>query len=170
MDSRTTHVSLREITEANRCEVERLAVRPDQEHYVAGIAESLVEAAATPEACPWYRAVYVRSEPAGFVMISDGIPDGYPEHLGPYYLWRLLIDSRRQGQGLGTAALHLVVDYVRTRPDARTLLTSVVPGPASPIGFYLRSGFTRTGQVFDGEEVLELRLNEPLRAARSKKT
>jgi hypothetical protein len=110
VDSRTAHVSLREITEANRCAVERLAVSPDQEHYVAGIAESLVEAAAAPAACPWYRAVYARSEPAGFVMISDGIPDGY--------------------------------------------------GPASPIGFYLRSGFSRTGQVFDGEEVLELPLNE----------
>jgi diamine N-acetyltransferase len=154
------HIFLREITDANRREVELLGVTPEQADYVEGVAESLAEAAATPAACPWYRAVYAGDAPVGFVMISDGIPDGHPEYLGPYYLWRLLIDARRQGCGFGTAALDLVVEYVRTRPGARALLTSVVPGPASPLGFYLRYGFSQTGQVFDGEDVLEL----PLRA------
>jgi diamine N-acetyltransferase len=152
------HVSLCEITEANRPEVELLAVTADQDGYVAGVAESLVEAAATPAARPWYRAIYLGTEPVGFVMISDGIPEGYPEYLGPYFLWRLLIDARWQGQGIASAALDLVVDYVRTRPNADALLTSVVPGPDSPIGFYLRYGFSSTGQVFGGEDVLELPL------------
>ena len=151
-------ISLREITEANRPQVESLAVTADQQDYVAGVAESLAEAAATPAACPWYRGVYCGEEPVGFVMISDGIPEGHPEYLGPYYLWRLLIDARRQGRGFGTAALDLVVEYVRTRPGAHRFLTSVVPGPASPTGFYLRYGFSLTGQVFDGEDVLELPL------------
>ena len=91
-------------------------------------------------------------------MISDGIPDGHPEYLGPYYLWRLLVDADRQGQGFGAAALDIVADYVRGRPHAEKLLTSVVPGPASPIGPYLHYGFAQTGQVFDGEDVLELSL------------
>jgi diamine N-acetyltransferase len=158
MDDGTGFITLREITGANRLEIERLAVTSDEENYVAGVAESLVEAAATPAACPWYRAVYFGDEPVGFVMISDGIPDGYPEYLGPYFLWRLLIDARWQGRGFGRAAFELVVEYVRTRPHARTLLTSVVPGPSSSTGFYLRCGFARTGQVFDGEDVLELPL------------
>jgi diamine N-acetyltransferase len=151
-------ISLREITDANRAEVELLGVTSDQENYVAGVAESLLEAAATLAACPWYRAVYAQHEPVGFVMISDGIPDGRPQYLGPYYLWRLVIDAYWQGRGFGTAALDLVVEYVRTRPNAHALLTSVVPGPASPIGFYLRYGFSQTGEVFDGEDVLELPL------------
>lgn len=159
-------VSLRDITDANRPAIVRLGVTSDQEGYVAGIAESLAEAAGTPDARPWYRAVYAGEEPVGFVMISDGIPSGYPQYLGPYYLWRLLIDTRRQGRGLGSAALDLVVDYVRARPGARALLTSVVPGPASPIGFYLRYGFARTGQVFDGEDVLELRLGRGYASSR----
>jgi diamine N-acetyltransferase len=158
VNTSTEQISLREITAANRPSVELLGVTSDQQNYVAGIAESLLEAAATPAACPWYRAVYLGREPVGFVMVSDGIPDGYPEYLGPYFLWRLLIDARRQGQGFGTAALDLVVEYVRTRPNARALLTSVVPGPTSPIEFYLGYGFARTGQVFDGEDVLQLPL------------
>lgn len=158
-------VTLREITAANRFAVESLAVTEHQTAYVDGVADSLAEAAATPGACPWYRAVYLAEEPVGFVMISDGAPDGPAQFLGPYYLWRLLIDSRWQGQGLGTAALDLVVDYLRGRPGADTLLTSVVPGPHSPMGFYLRYGFTATGRVLDREEVIERNLDDIDRVA-----
>jgi diamine N-acetyltransferase len=158
MGNRSGQVSLREITSANRPDVERLRVTSEQGRYVAGVTDSLVEAAETPGACPWYRAVYRDDTPVGFVMISDGIPDGHPEYLGPYYLWRLLIDVEWQGQGLGAATLDLIVDYLRTQPQARTLLTSTVPGPGSPKTFYLHYGFLATGQVFEGEDVLELEL------------
>lgn len=130
-----------------------------QAHYVASVADSLSEAAANPLAHPWYRGVYSGETPAGFLMISDGIPDGHPELLGPYFLWRLLIDTRWQGRGFGRAAVDLVVDHVRKRPDAKVLLTSIQPGfVGSPRGFYLTYGFKTTGQSFDGEEVLELEL------------
>ena len=154
-------VSLREISAANRADVERLRVTSEQEIFVRGVADSLVEAAETPGACPWYRAVYLQDTPVGFVMISDDIPPERREYLGPYFLWRLLIDAGRQGQGLGTATLDLVVDRLRMRPNAARLLTSFVEGARSPLPFYLRYGFTRTGQMFDDEEVLELALPRP---------
>ena len=151
-------VSLREITPANQRAVEELVVTADQADYVAGVAESLVEAAETPDARPWYRAVYADETPVGFVMISDGITVVNPDYLGPYFLWRLLIDKRHQGRGYGSATVDLVVDHLRTRDDARVLITSVVQGPASPIGFYLSQGFRPTGAVHQGELVLELDL------------
>jgi diamine N-acetyltransferase len=154
-----SNISLREVRAGNRAVIEQLAVTADQTRYVASVADSLRDAAAYPQARPWYRAVYAGETPVGFVMISDGIPDGHPELLGPYFLWRLLIDTRWQGRGFGRAALDLVVAHVRTHPDARVLLTSIQPGSVgSPRGFYLTYGFTSTGQVFDGEEVLELKL------------
>ena len=141
------NVSLREVTTENRAEVERLSVTPHQENYVASVARSFVDAAENPDAKPWYRAVYSGSTPVGFVMISDGVSEEHPDFAGPYYLWRLLIDQRWQGQGIGRATLDLVVDYVRTRPGARELQTSVAPGSeGSPMGFYLGYGFTPTGQ------------------------
>ena len=162
-------VSLREITDADRDAIERLAVTPEQSAYVASNAESLLEAADTPDACPWYRGIYPGDVPVGFVMISDGIPASRTEYLGPYYLWRLMIDTRWQGQGLGTAALDLVVDHLRTRPDAERLLSSLVPGTVgSPRDFYLGYGFRLTGEWFDGEEVTELLLlpPDPVRSGR----
>jgi diamine N-acetyltransferase len=151
-------VTLREITDDNRAQVETLAVTAMQTSYVAGVADSLVEAAQTPQAAPWFRAVYADGEPVGFVMISDGITADDPELLGPYYLWRLLVDERHQGRGYGAATIRLVVEHLLTRPDARVLLTSVVPGPLTPLGFYLRQGFRDTGVDHEGERVLELPL------------
>jgi len=158
MTDRVPNISLREITAANRAAVEALTVTALQAEYVTGVAESLVEAAETPDACPWHRAVYADEGPVGFVMISDGITVVNPAYLGPYFLWRLLIDHRYQGRGYGSAALRLVVEYVRTRPGARVLITSVGQGPASPIDFYLRQGFRATGGVHEDELVLELDL------------
>ncbi len=151
-------VSLREITDGNRAAVEALAVTEEQSHYVASVTQSLQDAVDYPDAKPWYRAVYADDEPVGFVMIADGITVDDPTYVGPYYLWRLLVDHRFQGRGYGTAAVDLVVEHVRTRPDARTLLVSHVVGPTSPVTFYQRYGFKLTGEVHDGEPLLELDL------------
>jgi diamine N-acetyltransferase len=151
-------VALREITDANRDAVVALAVTPEQTHYVADVETSLREAVQYPEAKAWLRAVYDDDVPVGFVMISDGITSDDPTLLGPYYLWRLLIDHRFQGRGYGRAALDLVVAHVRTRPDARELLVSHVEGPLSPGPFYTAYGFVPTGQVHEGEPVLSLDL------------
>jgi diamine N-acetyltransferase len=154
----TGPLTLRELTAANRDAVVALAVTPAQDGFVADVAQSLVDAAETPDAKPWYRAVYAGDEPVGFLMLSVGITVDDPSYLGPYFLWRLLVDARHQGRGYGAAALRLAVEHVRTRPDARVLLTSCGQGPGSPLGFYLRQGFTLTGQVHEGEVVLELDL------------
>jgi diamine N-acetyltransferase len=70
----------------------------------------------------------------------------------------MLIDARFQGRGYGRAALDLLVAHLRDRPGADTLVTSIVPGEGSPYGFYLRCGFESTGDFFDHETVLRLRI------------
>lgn len=148
-------VSLRPITDANRQAVLALRVSPAQEQFVSNVAESLVEAAAEPggRAIQW--ALYDDETPVGFVMISDEV-DG-PEYI-PHFLWKLLIDERHQRRGYGTAALDLVVEYFRER-GVTVVSTTAEPGEGSPIPFYERYGFVRTGElVFDGEILFELRL------------
>jgi diamine N-acetyltransferase len=92
-------------------------------------------------------------------MISDNIPQPMDDDLvGPYYLWKLLIDQRWQRRGYGAATLDAVVGYLRTRPGAGVLSTSFADGPGSPRGFYLGYGFTDTGQIMWDENVLALDL------------
>ncbi|MGW0521452.1 GNAT family N-acetyltransferase [Crossiella sp. NPDC003009] len=156
----TPEVHLREITEENRDAVCALRVRPDQEQFVASVTQSLADAAAAPEAEPWYRAVYAGDEPVGFVMLSWDVPPGRPSVLGRYFLWRLLIDHRHQRCGYGEQVLRLVVALVRA--DGGTeLLTSYQPGEGEPWPFYRRFGFELTGEVDDGEFVLRLPLSPP---------
>ncbi|GLY40524.1 N-acetyltransferase [Amycolatopsis sp. NBRC 101858] len=153
----TPAVCLVEITGENRDAVCALRVQPGQERFVASVAKSLEDAATTPEAEPWYRAVYAGGEPVGFVMLSWDVPPGRPGILGPYFLWRLLVDGRHQGRGIGRAVLAEVVALIRA-DGATALLTSHQPGDDGPGAFYRRFGFVPTGEIDDGETVLRLAL------------
>ncbi|MEV7043383.1 GNAT family N-acetyltransferase [Amycolatopsis sp. NPDC051061] len=153
----TTSVRLVEITGDNRDAVCALRVHPGQERFVASVAKSLEDAATTPEGEPWYRAVYVGDEPVGFVMLSWDVPPGRPGVLGPYYLWRLLVDGRYQGRGIGRAVLVEVVSLVRA-VGGTELLTSHQPDDDGPGAFYRKFGFVPTGEIDDGEPVLRLDL------------
>ncbi len=148
-------VSLRPLSESNRQAVEALRVSPGQEGFVSGVAASLREAAEHPGAHAMYWAVYSEDTPVGFVMIADEAEG--PDYLS-HYLWKLLIDERHQRQGFGTATLDLIVEYFRGRPGVGVLTTSAGQGEGSPIAFYERYGFERTGESYGDEVLLALRL------------
>jgi len=148
-------VSLKPLSDSNRAEAEALSVSPSQERFVSDVAQSLREAAEHPDAQPIYRVVYDDDIPVGFVMIADEVLS--PEYVR-HYLWKLLIDERYQGKGFGTDVLDLLVEYFRARPGVEVLTTSAGLGEGSPIPFYERYGFKRTGEVEDGEVVLQLKL------------
>jgi GNAT superfamily N-acetyltransferase len=149
-------VSLQTITEANRAAVLALRVSPDQERFVSGVADSMVEAADEPDGRAIQWALCVGETPIGFVMISDDVSD--PDYF-PQYVWKLLIDHRHQRQGYGTAALDLVADYFRSSGKASVMRTSAGQGDGSPIPFYEQYGFVPTGDtVFDDEVLLLYRL------------
>jgi diamine N-acetyltransferase len=164
MSKSSGHVTLRSITSGDRQAVEDLRVRPEQENFVDGVRRSLAEAAAKRHARPWCRSIYADELPVGFVMLADGVPPGNEDIPWRYYLWRYLIDARFQGRGYGRAALDQLVAYLRTKPDADLLVTSVVPGDGSPLDFYLKYGFRATGQMFDREQVLQLPVTRALSA------
>jgi diamine N-acetyltransferase len=151
-------VTLREITAENESVVRALAVSQDQELFVDSVSESLEEAAASPDAHPWYRAIYAGDRAVGFVMLSYDVPPGHPDYPWRYYLWRLLVDARYQRRGFGRAAMALAIDHVRRGPGATDLFTSVRPGEGSPRPFYRALGFASTGVWAEGEEIFRLRL------------
>ena len=150
-----TVVSLRPITDANRDAVEGLAVAPAQRRFVSSVRDSLLEAAQEPGAQALTWAIYDDEIPVGFVMIADEVAG--PDYI-PQFLWKLLIDARYQRRGRGTAALDLIVDYFRRR-GASALTTSAGEREGSPIAFYERYGFERTGELHGNEVVLRLAIS-----------
>jgi diamine N-acetyltransferase len=150
------------VTEADKAAVLQLERGPGQERYLGSMASHFEDAIEDAKACPRYWSVHDGDQLVGFVMISDGIPAetlaADDDIVGPYFLWRLLIDHRFQGRGYGAATIDAVVDYLRTRPNAEVLLTSCEHGDGSPQPFYLHYGFTLTGERKWGEDLLALDL------------
>ena len=141
-------VSLREITEANYAEFLRLMVAPEQRAHVANNATSFAQALFHDEA--FFRGVYAGETPVGFMMLEC-----WPK-LGEVGLWRFMIDARYQRRGYGRQAIERIVELVRDRFDyTNRLLVSHAPVEGHPGPFYERVGFTYTGDVHDGEPVME---------------
>lgn len=158
MQDSNPEVSLREVTRETLRDITRLRVSPEQQRFVATNAESIAEAYFSP-GFAWFRAIYAGETPAGFVMLSDDAA------AGRYYLWRFMVDARYQGSGIGRRALELLFEYVRTRPGAKALYTSVVPGEGGPGPFYEKMGFVYTGEEDEGELVMRRELTAAAHAA-----
>ena len=145
-----SQVTLREITAATVRAVCQLSVDERQARFVAPNAVSIAQAYFSKHA--WFRAIDADETPVGFLMLEDR-----PEK-PDYFLWCFMIDARDPAMGFGRRALELLIEHVRTRPNATELSTSVVQGEGGPQEFYQEMGFELTGAYHEGEAVLRLRL------------
>lgn len=143
-------VTLREITRETVWQIMDLEVAENQGHLVAPNSMSIAEAYFEPKA--WFRAVYADDEPIGFIMLFDD------SDTPKFYLWRMMIAGGQQHKGYGHRALELLVDYVRTRPNATEITVGSIPGEGSPQAFYEGFGFVDTGEMKGGEVILRLTL------------
>ena len=149
-------VSLVEVTRDSVDAILDLEVSPEQRRFVAPNALSIAQAHFEKGA--WFRAIEADGTPVGFVMLFDPTIKGAigedEFRPGDIWLWRLMIDHRHQGKGIGRKALDLVVAHARGRPGIGRLMSSHVPGDDGPRDFYLRYGFSETGEYTDdGAEV-----------------
>lgn len=151
-------VELAEITPDTARAVGELSVGRSQQGLVAPVLGSYRDALfpdvddAGGRLVPWYRAVVADGEPVGFVMIAEATAtEPHP------FLWRLLVDLRHQGRGIGRQAVELLIEQVRAQGHAR-LLVSYHEGYGSPGPFYASLDFVPTGEINEGEAVAALDL------------
>lgn len=150
-------VRLEPITEANVRAVFDLRVASEQQAFVAPNAWSLAQALAEHDVA-WPRAIVAGDEVVGFLMleIDPEDPDGRC-----FWLWRLMVGAGHQREGVGTAAIGLAADEVRSRGGTE-LYTSWMPGDGSPGPFYEHIGFVPTGELDENEVVARLSLVPPV--------
>jgi diamine N-acetyltransferase len=148
-------IELREVTDEVREELRSIRLGEGQDTFVSNVEQSLAEAELYPQANPWYRGVYADGVAVGFVMICWDVEPDPPELWGPWFLWKLLIDERQQGRGLGREVVEAIVDIVR-REGGDSLITSYGEGPGGPAEFYRRLGFVPTGDIDHDEIVARL--------------
>ncbi|MFD8724091.1 GNAT family N-acetyltransferase [Streptomyces sp. NPDC059629] len=143
---------LEEVTPANLATALRIRVRPDQEHNVEPVAESLAEAYVHPAGVAWPRLIVDGDRTVGFLMAFldiDWRTDGTLFRSG---LWRLTIDAAEQGRGYGRFAVEAVAAEIRRR-GGKEMYVTWHAGPGGPEEFYLRLGFRRTGEVSGDQPV-----------------
>jgi diamine N-acetyltransferase len=143
-------ISLRKVTGDTVRSICDLSVNDNQKSFVATNSVSIAQAYFYDYA--WFRAIYADDNPVGFVMLSDR-----PE-LPEYYLWRFMIDKRYQKKGYGKQAIKLLIDYVKSRPKADILWTSIIQSDGGPQKFYEKQGFKLTGEYKEGEALMTLSL------------
>ncbi len=135
-----------------------LAVRvaPDQLVYVAGYEPValviLAKAYVRPGDLDWEPLVVT----AGVSVVGVVALAHASTHTE---LLHLAVDVAQQGQGVGSAAVGLLVAHVvETRPDVEAVRLTVHPGNERAQRLYRGRGFLPTGDVRDGEPVWSLNL------------
>jgi RimJ/RimL family protein N-acetyltransferase len=144
-------VELVEITADNVEAVGAIHRAFSQRGFVASVRESLAEALVPPtvrgdRVRPWFRAITADGDITGFVMMAE------PYRGRPHpYLWRLVVDARHQGRGIGRRAIEQIIAERRAAGFEAITVSYVADEPGAPARFYERLGFVPTGRVDDGE-------------------
>src|SRR5690606_13875020 len=146
-------VRLVELTHENRRDYQKLRTHRSQERFVATVEQSYADALfPDPEkghpVVPVLRGIEADGQPVGFLMYAAAVNEGTPDP----NLWRLLVDRRHQGRGIAARALQMWLEDLRTAGHS-AVATSWVQAPGGPEPFYLKAGFTLTGEMDDGEVV-----------------
>lgn len=128
-----------------------LDVRDDQKEYVASTMVLLARAYA-------YRSF--RSN--AFVIYNDETPVGmalYYDFEDAYNFSQFFIDERYQGRGFGYTAAEMIIQRMRDDGVFDKVILCYVEGDEAAKRLYLKLGFSHTGEVEEGEVVME----KPLR-------
>jgi diamine N-acetyltransferase len=150
-------VELREITRENLWDVCRLRVADEQRDFVADNVESIAEAYVEPSFRPF--AIYA----AGVSGAEDGLVGftmyGHEDGLGRWWVIRLMVAQQYQGRGYGRAAMQQLIRLMRARESCEAIVISVVPVNLVAERLYQSLGFRKTGEIDEGEIVLQLDLS-----------
>ncbi|WP_329598179.1 GNAT family N-acetyltransferase [Streptomyces pseudovenezuelae] len=149
---------LEEVTPGNFETATGIRVRPEQEFAVSPVMQSLAEAYVHPPGVAWPRLIVDGDRTVGFLMAFldiDWRADGGT--LRRSGLWRLTIAADAQGRGYGRFAVESVAAELRRR-GTKELYVTWHEGPDGPAEFYLRLGFSRTGELSGQETVGVLEL------------
>lgn len=144
-------ITLKKITRGNLDSVLNLRVKPKQEFLVATNAVSIAQAHFYKGS--WYRAIYLDDTPIGFVLLVDStLKYKQIKQKTPYfYLWRFMIDEKYQGKGYGQKAVELVINHLKTRPNAKEVTLHHAQTDGNAGLFYERLGFKLTGKILHDE-------------------
>ena len=142
-------ITLRAITEENFIDAFNLKLAPGQERFVSHPVRSLAQAYVYREQCQPF-GIYEGDTMVGYVMVI------YDYDIPEYDIWHMMIDESYQRRGYGSAALDLVLDYIKTKPfgSSNRVTLTCNKDNIQALKLYKSKGFTETGA--EDEDEIEL--------------
>ena len=146
-------ITLKAITEENFIDAFNLNLAPGQERFVSHPVRSLAQAYVYREQCQPF-GIYEGDTMVGYVMVI------YDYDIPEYDIWHMMIDESYQRRGYGSAALDLVLDYIKTKPfgSSNRVTLTCNRDNIQALKLYKSKGFTETGAEDEDEIELSLTL------------
>ncbi|WP_308405448.1 GNAT family N-acetyltransferase [Streptomyces tardus] len=143
-------VTLAPVDEDNWRAVADVRPRDDQRGHVAALAARYVLLSLREEV--WNSlGVLADGEVVGHLMWGRDPTDG------TYWIGGVMVDAECQGDGVGRAALRLLLRLLAERPDCREIRLTYHPANRAADRLYPSLGFVPTGEWEDDEQVVVLR-------------
>jgi RimJ/RimL family protein N-acetyltransferase len=143
-------ITLRKIDQNNWKECIGLEVNDAQKTFVAANVFSLAEVSFYPTYTAL--AVYNGDIMVGFLLYGKDPDDGR------YWIPRLMIDKKYQGNGFGKAAMRELIEILKKKDDCSGIYISHEPENLAAKKLYSSLGFNNTGEKNNGETVKYLNL------------
>jgi diamine N-acetyltransferase len=148
-------ITLRAITEENFIDAFNLKLAPGQERFVSHPVRSLAQVYVYREQCQPF-GIYEGDTMVGYVMVI------YDYDIPEYDIWHMMIDESYQRRGYGSAALDLVLDYIKTKPfgSSNRVTLTCNRDNIQALKLYKSKSFTETGAEDEDEIELSMMMEE----------
>lgn len=149
----TINVKLVQLNEENWYECCKLELLEEQTHYMEPNAISIVQSKFEPTLKPY--AIYFEEKVVGFLMFNS-----VKEELDGYWVYRIMVDKKFQGKGIGKAATELMIAEISQLPDAKRIVVGYHPDNKGAHYLYSSLGFVDHGDRFGKEMAVIKSINE----------
>ncbi|MCU5300020.1 GNAT family N-acetyltransferase, partial [Bacillus paranthracis] len=131
-------IYLKPIDKNNWEEAIRLSVKKEQQTLIASNLYSIAEVQFLDDF--YAKGIYLDETMIGFTMFGIDSDDNN------YWIYRLMIDKKFQGKGIGKQAIHLVIDEIRRNNNANISIIMIGYAPENFTAkfLYKKVGFIET--------------------------
>ncbi|EJP85539.1 GNAT family N-acetyltransferase [Bacillus cereus] len=145
-------IYLKPIDESNWKEAIRLSVKEEQQTFIASNLYSIAEVQFLDHF--YAKGIYLDGKMIGFTMFGIDPDDNN------YWIYRLMIDEKFQGKGIGKQAIYLVIDEIRqdNYTSIPLIMIGYAPENLTAKFVYKKAGFIETKLSSWGEQLAKYSL------------
>jgi len=137
-------IELRPVTHENWEACCSLELTSEQQEFLEPNVYSIAQAGFEPTLV--MRAIYAADKLVGFLMYNSE-----REELDGYWIYRLMVDHRYQGAGIGREAVRLLLKEMQQLPEAACIVVGYHPDNHVAHQLYAQLGFIDHGDRFGKE-------------------